>query len=109
MSLRFDYTQCEPTTDERQLALRQHMMWICMHVGIGEVTEANAGEFWQRVRFIERLDGPYLHDEDGKPTPMTLDDVRGCIGYTTNVFPKETKAKFLARQWDMHTRYDARV
>lgn len=65
-------------------------------IGIGEITEENAREFYVRVHCWEAMKGASLqHREkiDGKDTILqdyiTEEQVREHIGLTTNVFPKE--------------------
>lgn len=108
MSLNYDYTACAETTDERQLAIRKHFMWVTMGIGIGEVTEANVAEVFQRVTMLDMVAGPSLY-VGAEPLVFTLEDIKGLVGYKTNVFPKWTKTKFLNHMWNLHTRFNAQV
>lgn len=87
--------------DERRLAgLTNALIQMTMLVGLGDITEANAREFYTRLKLLERLDGPFLHDtKDGKRTPyyITARDVLAHVGLATNV-SDETRAAWLKRQ-----------
>lgn len=71
-----------------------------LNVGIGEITEWNALEFYTRLSMAERVYGPMLtnHDEESdtfEPRYLTAAEVRAHIGLRTNVFPKVTDAAWL--------------
>lgn len=72
------------------------LIWVTMQIGIGEITEENAVEFYSRIHFSEKLFGTNLSN-GGEPYFLTFEDVRRHIGLKTNVFPKETDAKWGAR------------
>lgn len=81
-----------------------------MAVGMGELNEDTAEEWLTRLRAWEIVDGPMLHlpveveGEDGKityePHHVTMEDLRPFFGTSTNVFPKESAAKFRTRVGD---------
>lgn len=77
----------------------QAMIWMCLHIGIGEITEKNYREYWTRVYAWESALGASIRDGQGNPVPLSLSDVHDYIGLTTNVFPKESEAKFAAKLW----------
>ena len=71
------------------------IIWSTMGIGIGEITDKNHEEFYERMELQQKVYGPFLSAESG-PFPITLDMVRDHIGLKTNVFPKVTKKKFMA-------------
>lgn len=73
------------------------LVWHSLSTGIGDITEENADEVYARIALVEKLHGANLI-RDGKPRYITPEEVRAHIGLTTNVFPVETRAKFLKRQ-----------
>lgn len=73
----------------------QTLVFMTIAVGIGRITEETAGEFFARAALIERLDGPFMH-QDGKPRLITEDDVIDHIGLRTNV-SMETRTKWTNR------------
>lgn len=68
-----------------------------MAIGIGRLTRAKAADFYARLRVLDKLHGPFVRDGDGKPRPITPEDVLAHVGLTTNVFPEETQAKWIKR------------
>lgn len=76
--------------------LTNALIWATMGVGIGEITEENALQFYSRVHLQEKLFGTNLNGSEG-PYWITYEDVRSHIGLKTNVFPMETDAKWGAR------------
>jgi len=86
VSLNWDARKAE-NWDALEWEKKQSLIFSCIPVGIGEITEANHEEWYSRYRqwyIANGWDDPYL----------TLADVRNGIGLSTNVFPKETDAKF---------------
>ena len=76
------------------------LIWSTISVGIGEITEANAQEFFTRLSMYERVYGPMLtvynaETDQHEPQFLTPGDVRAHIGLHTNVFPKVTDAAWL--------------
>jgi hypothetical protein len=73
---------------------------MCMATGIGEITSANAEEWFARAYAWERVYGSMMHEFPDGPEGerrdryMTPEDVQRYIGLTTNVFPKRTDAEF---------------
>lgn len=60
------------------------LIWLMLAVGMGDLNEKTAPEFFGRVRFYEDRNGAYLR-KDGKPRPITWADVEANIGLKTNV------------------------
>lgn len=78
------------------------LIWKTMSIGIGQITEKNAGEFYARVHLVEQLDGASLMmpNEDGDivPTGISADDIRRHIGLETNATYKvESRGTWLNR------------
>lgn len=96
-----DYNEvCWITDDKGEKRLdgvTQTIIWATMAVGIGTITEANAPEFFARISIIEDMDGAWMIGPDG-PVRFTYEDVVRHIGLKTNVFPEETRAKWIKRQ-----------
>ena len=92
MSLNYDLTGCNQDVikdGDKWQPFVQPIIFATMAVGIGEITEDNFLEFWQRLNVFE-----LIHDL----TPLTpLDHVVAMIGLRTNVFPTKTRAKWLKR------------
>ena len=105
MSLTWDLTQIkdhdtvcfvETVDGQRQLAPLTHsLIFATIGTALGQITEKNAGEFYARVKLLERVDGPYLHGPDG-PYLITPEDIRAHIGLVCNVVD-ETRTKWLGR------------
>ena len=75
------------------------LIFATIGVDLGTITEANAAEFFARLRFTERLDGPMLirAEVDGKRPEgfaafVTEDEVLAHIGLSCNVTPKSRSA-----------------
>lgn len=103
-----DYTELcwldrEPSPDDARLVrlnpVTESLIFKTMSVGIGEITEANAAEFYARVHLVEQIDGPSMFGmPEGRPDTITVEDVRQHIGLQTNATYKvETRSKWLSR------------
>jgi len=77
----------------------ESLIWMTIPVKLGEITEKNAGEFYARLKMIERMNGPMMWhtDDDGHKVDdyFTAEMVRSHIGLATNV-GNETRQKFLS-------------
>ena len=85
--------------------LTETFIWLTMIVGISEITDKNAQEFFTRVSFEENLLGPMRKHKNGKGVYVTFEDVKRHIGLRTNASPY-TKSKWLSKvykQWDDRT------
>jgi hypothetical protein len=84
----------------------EHLIWTTIFVGIGEITESSESEFFARVRLWEKVHGASVvlpvEGSDGEFADhfTTPADVRLHRGLKTNVFPADTRAKFLKRLTD---------
>lgn len=100
MSLSYDTTKCNPPTptDDNDAAVREGLIWATMFVGINDITEASAGEFYARIHALEKMGGAILNASvDGggfEPRPITRDDVKRWTGLKTNASLK-TRAQFM--------------
>jgi hypothetical protein len=77
------------------------LVWGCMAIGIGIITEKTYEEWYIRYRVWCWI----RHIEVG----ITLADVRAHIGLRTNVFPKETRNQFNKRHMDGIFRDEVRL
>lgn len=66
----------------------QGIIFTCMAVGIGHITDENADEFFARSVIWDTLHGQ---------KPFTIEEVRDHIGLRTNVFPNESRAQWVKR------------
>jgi len=103
MSLNYDLRETADfdaiTTDEAW-PVTQAIIFATMAVGIGDLSEANLPEFYARISLYEQVGGAFLREftDDGPvDRPLTYDDLRARVGLKTNVFPVETRAKWLKR------------
>jgi hypothetical protein len=74
-------------------AVTQSLIFATNTIGIRTITEANAGDFFARLRMMEWMHGAYLHDEHGQPKFISAADVRAHIGLETNA-GTHTPARF---------------
>jgi hypothetical protein len=89
MALTWDITNCKDSEElltEEQWDTTQAMIFATMGVGIGKITEDNWPEFYARLLVAEYYG-----------TDFTPALVRRYVGLHTNVFPLETRAKWLKR------------
>ncbi len=91
--------------DETKAMLRRirpqtdNLIWGTMAIGIGEITQENYREVYERYHVYERALGARMsqeNEETGEREDLftSLEDVKSHIGLRTNVFPKKTKTKF---------------
>jgi len=79
------------------------LIWSTIAVDLPGITAENCGEFFARLRFVERLDGAFLirAEVDGKRPEgaaafITEEEVLAHVGLKCNVSPK-TRAQWLKR------------
>lgn len=98
MSLRYDLTKCDSAKlDKLEPVEIQTLIFATVGAGMGEVTATNAGKFYGRVKFLERISGgAFMRNADGTDRPVTPEMVDAVIGMTTNV-ALESDSKFLAK------------
>jgi hypothetical protein len=73
-------------------------IWMCIPVGIGEITAENHEEWFNRYRFFQQLGGHRLGETPA--VDLTLEDVKHLIGLSTNVFPETPHDEWLTKMWD---------
>jgi len=89
-------------------ALKTSVDFMAMAVGIGEITEANAREFWRRTNIVERLSGAFRtqwDEESGKNSDfyLTPEEAKSLVGYRVNV-SSMSKQKFNGHALSLHDR-----
>jgi hypothetical protein len=90
MSLNYDLSRCaisDPWDDEHKV-LTDALIWGTMLTGIGTLTLEDLPEFMARLDVAGFWGNGY---------GATIEDVLPYVGLRTNVFPKETRAKWLKR------------
>jgi hypothetical protein len=91
MALNWDVTEVkdhEEVLEGMEWSITEIMIWYTIAIDLGEITDENAGEFFQRISIWERIMGPaffYTEDGDKKDRYMTLADVKRRVGLSTNV------------------------
>jgi hypothetical protein len=102
MALHYDFSKVDKKywldedNDELTL-LAQTMPMMAMAAGIGEITENNFSDFYNRVHLFETLFNTFRHSFDDESNQFTslylnLDEARNFVGFHTNVaFESETK------------------
>lgn len=116
MSLNFDTTKCNPPipTDENDTTLREVLIFATMFLGISDLTEKNAAEFYARIHLNELAFGGMrnrsLEGGGFEPVLVTPAEVRRWIGLHTNASTL-TRAQFLKKMEfalkDYATEYNA--
>ena len=81
--------------DGEEMSVTDALIWATMTVGIGEITEANAEEFFKRLHLQEKVNGTWLV-KGGKPEYITIDQVKRRIGLSTNA-ARFSRAEFNKR------------
>jgi hypothetical protein len=76
--------------------LTHALVMMGMGVGLGGITAKNWREWYARLSFLDRLNGPLLTGDDGGPRRFTPEDVFTHVGLTVNV-GRETRAQWLKR------------
>jgi len=82
--------------------LAESLIWMCLFIGMREITEKNWEQFYNRTTILEATTGAYRnygkYDENGnrigqEPKYFTKDEIKSMIGLTTNA-TEMTKAEF---------------
>lgn len=80
------------TPEGRLAPVTEALIWTTMAVGIGDLSEKNAGEFYARMKLLRALDGGIgVYDETGERA-ITADEVRAHIGLWTNATTEKRDA-----------------
>ena len=94
MSLNWDISEVknndEIKADGMPWVITETMIWYTMAVDMGEITEENYEEFFQRVSIWEMIHGAGMHKrntetDEHEDVYITLEDVERRIGLNTNV------------------------
>ena len=99
MSLDYDLRKCSGLQDwdnPNKDPIINSIIWATMFVHMGEITEANAEEFFHRLNIWQEIQCALIHRDDGAPYYLTLDDVKRLIGLKVNVITKTR------RQWEAY-------
>jgi hypothetical protein len=103
MSLNFDLKKIEDYEtvcydgDGNIKPVTNSLLWATMTLDMGQITEANAGEFYARLILWTKLVGAFYMKQDGTAIEVTAEDVVAHIGLTTNVITR-TRPQWYARQ-----------
>lgn len=78
------------------------IIFATMATGIGVINDATLDEFAARIDLLQKFDGPFLQewDDDGNhvgPMLLTREHLEAHKGLSTNVFPYETRSKWVTR------------
>lgn len=80
----------EVNGEERMMNPKTHqIIWGCMPVGIGVISERTAPEWYARYSLWCRI--------KKLTESITMQDVKDHIGLSTNVFPEESRTKWMKR------------
>lgn len=106
MPLTYDFTQVKDW-DKLDSSVTNTMPWLAMVIGMGEITEKNAEEFYARIHAHEKLTNMFMRlttDTGFEPYFITLETVRKYIGMRCNV-AYITPAQFTKRLWSTYRDY----
>lgn len=102
-----DYQLVCMDDDGTMSAVTHGLIFATMAVGIGTIDAKTAPEFYARLNLYERAMGTFTV-KAGEPHYITPGEVYAHIGLKTNVFPVETRAKWMKRVFDSTLRDLAR-
>lgn len=102
---RGDYLREDPKDDTSPFVKYKNpvsdiLVWACLEIQIGEITEKNYQEFWMRMAMADGAYGEGRYKEyiaekkDWVPRGITIEEVYQHIGLKTNVFPKMSTTKW---------------
>lgn len=66
-----------------------------MHIGMHEITEKNADEWFARIRLVEACYDGGLLTKDGKTVGLTVEDIHAHIGLRMTGTMSYTRAQFM--------------
>ena len=101
MSLNWDVTRVKNSDEvcfverdgETHLSpVTNDLIWLTLGIGIGEITEKTAHEFYTRMLCHWGID-----NYSKKERRVAWDYIVAHIGLSTNVFPKESSAKWMKK------------
>jgi hypothetical protein len=79
--------------EDRLNPVTEALIWATMAVGIPQITDDNADEFYDRLHRWERLVAYYVIEGGKGPRPITREEVKAHIGLHTNA-SRLTRAQF---------------
>jgi hypothetical protein len=97
--------------DDKLSPITHDIIWHCLFIGLGEITQTNWMEWWMRYKTLNAFDDVQTEflrmadDVETKRTPLQASDVRAHIGLTTNAFPNMTKTQFYERLHEQAQHY----
>lgn len=86
MALSWDITNCnniEEIKSDTEWGRTEALIWTTMVIGLREITEDNADEFYKRIKMVEKVSGE-LCIKDSAPYFFTKEDIVKRIGLRTN-------------------------
>lgn len=95
MALTWDITNCkdiEEIKSDTEWGRTEALIWTTMVIGLREITEENADEFFKRIKMVEQVSGE-LCIKDSAPYFFAKEDIVKRIGLRTNSSVL-TKAQF---------------
>jgi len=78
------------------------LIWYCLALEMNGITEKNKREFFFRMTFHDRINGPFLHSKDDKSL-IGYPEIERHIGLKTNV-RELTRNQFLKKMGEIHWR-----
>ena len=85
MSLNWDIRNCTPPQIQEGEQNKHYVVCLlCLLAGVGEITEENKIEVFERIRAIEEIQGASLMTPDGN-VYLTLTDIERWAGMKLNV------------------------
>jgi hypothetical protein len=93
------YEQSVETTGVRLKKIPETIILSTMSVGMRSITEDNYVKFFNRLRILETVHGPFLYKRTKRGATarlIELDDVKRMIGLDTNA-SEISRSKFIAR------------
>jgi len=93
------YEKSHETSGVRLKKIPETIILSTISVGIRSITEDNYVRFFNRLRILETVHGPFLYKRTKKgPVPrlIELEDVKMMIGLDTNA-SEISRAKFISR------------
>jgi hypothetical protein len=99
MSLNYGSSTCTPPANEQEAVIHRTLCELTVIIGMPELTEKTAPEFYARIHMLEQTGGSFLKktEQDGlKDYPITPAFLQRWIGLKTNA-SKVTRAQFLKK------------
>jgi hypothetical protein len=98
---------------QRLAPVTETLIFLTMPVGIGQITERNAGEFYARVHAWERVTMARRMNRDGETVFITPEQVFAHVGLSTNASSMTkigfAKNLFKRLEMDAKEKWDKRI